>query len=389
MIAVPLILLLRQAAVAASPPETIDYAQAWSKTQQAIERSYYGRVSRKKEMEDRLKRFAPLASSAKTKAEFRNTVDDMIAEFKDSHFEFLTDEDQGYYLMDGLASRNPAAMPEIGAWFKREGNDYRVQMVLNGTEAEKAGLRKGDLVTNMDGKPFTPIDALKPEVDKTATIHVVRDGKEMDKQVKVESKPALEMFLDATRDSARVIERGGKRIGYVHLWTEASDKFSAALSSIVYNQFRNTDACILDLRDGFGGRPEGYGDPFFRPEVQLDWKYSANGTTHEMFGYQRPLVVLINGGTRSAKEVLSFVFKKSKRGTLIGSNTAGNVLGTAPTRLNSWAYLEIPIVEVYADGIRLEGRGVAPDIFVKQEFDKDGKDLYVEEALAYLSRAKG
>jgi len=389
VIAVPLILLLRQAAVAASPPETIDYAQAWSKTQQAIERSYYGRVSRKKEMEDRLKRFAPLASSAKTKAEFRNTVDDMIAEFKDSHFEFLTDEDQGYYLMDGLASRNPAAMPEIGAWFKREGNDYRVQMVLNGTEAEKAGLRKGDLVTNMDGKPFTPIDALKPEVDKTATIHVVRDGKEMDKQVKVESKPALEMFLDATRDSARVIERGGKRIGYVHLWTEASDKFSAALSSIVYNQFRNTDACILDLRDGFGGRPEGYGDPFFRPEVQLDWKYSANGTTHEMFGYQRPLVVLINGGTRSAKEVLSFVFKKSKRGTLIGSNTAGNVLGTAPTRLNSWAYLEIPIVEVYADGIRLEGRGVAPDIFVKQEFDKDGKDLYVEEALAYLSRAKG
>jgi len=105
---------------------------------------------------------------------------------------------------------------------------------------------------------------------------------------------------------------------------------------------------------------------------------------HQMLGYQKPLVLLINEGSRSAKEVLSYVFKKSRRATLIGSNTAGNVLGTSPMRLNEWAYLEIPMVEVFTDGTRLEGKGVAPDIKVPVETDASGKDLYVESATKFL-----
>jgi len=335
-------------------------------------------------MVDRLKHYGPLASRAKSKAEYRDIVDEMIAEFKDSHFDFLTDEDQGYYLMDGLASKNPATMPEIGAWFKRGPGGYTVQMVLNGSEAEKAGMMKGDAITFVDGKPFSPVEGLRPDVGKMATIEVERNKHVMEKQVQVDSKPTLDMFLEATKNSVRTIDSHGKKIGYVHLWTQADNRFATTLSSIVYNQLRNTDACILDLRDGFGGRPEGYGDPFFRPGVELDWKFTKS-TMHQLFGYQKPLVVLINGGSRSAKEVLSYVFKKSHRATLIGSNTAGNVLGTSPMRITDWAYIEIPIVEVYADGVRLEGKGVAPDISVKEEFDSNGKDLYVERALEFLN----
>ena len=191
--------------------------------------------------------------------------------------------------------------------------------------------------------------------------------------------------LDATIASEHIITSGKHKIGYVHLWTQANEKFATTLASLVYNQLQNTDAMILDLRDGFGGRPEGYGDPFFRPQVELDWK-STQTTQHELFGYQRPLVVLIYGGSRSAKEVLSFIFKKSKRATLIGSNTAGNVLGTYPARVSDWAYLEVPIVEVYTDGVRLEGKGAAPDIAVDREMDENGKDLYIQTAVDFLSK---
>jgi carboxyl-terminal processing protease len=376
----PLLLLLTHQTVA--PP---DFGKTWEKTAQSIQRSYYARESRKAEMEARLKQYAPLASKATSKEEFRDTVEKMIGEFKDSHFDLYTDADQGYYMMDALGKRDPTPMPEIGAWFKKTPFGFVVQMVLNGSAAEKAGLQKGDLVATADGQPFSPVDSLRPDVGKKVNLHIRRGAKELDIQADVASESALKMFLDATRASSRTIAAGSKKIGYIHLWTQANEDFKNTLISQVYNQLRDTDGFILDLRDGFGGRPEGYGDPFFRPEVNLDWKY-PKGNMRELFGYQRPLVVLINGGSRSAKEVLSYIFKKSHRATLIGSNTAGNVLGTSPMRLNDWAILEIPMVEVYADGKRLEGVGVSPDIQVPREFDDSGKDLYIEAALEVLKK---
>ena len=365
-----------------TPSPSPDFTQAWDKAAAAIKSAYYARHSREGEMDDRLKKYAPLAEAAHSKDEFRDIVNKMIREFKDSHFSFFTDEDQGYYLMDGFSS-NPASMPEVGAWFQRDGDLYRVSMVLDGTPAAGAGLMKGDLVTLGDGKPFSPIDSLKPDVGKTVTLHIMRGDQGLDKVLKVDSKPAMDMFLDATGDSAHVINQGKKKIGYIHLWTQATDKFRLKLSRIVYNNFEDTDAIILDLRDGFGGKTEGYADPFFLPDVKLDWKSPA-GDNNEIVGYGNPLVVLINGGSRSAKEVLSYIFQKSRRATLIGSNTAGNVLGTFPRRLNDWAIIEIPVVEVYADGVRLEGKGVSPDVQVAKEYDANGKDMYLEAALKYL-----
>jgi carboxyl-terminal processing protease len=98
--------------------------------------------------------------------------------------------------------------------------------------------------------------------------------------------------------------------------------------------------------------------------------------------------VLINGGSRSAKEILSFILKSSHRATLIGTTTAGNVLGTSPIRISDWAYLEIPVVDVSIDGVRLEKNGVQPDIMVPDGFDKAGKDVVIERAVQFLTRRR-
>ena len=105
----------------------------------------------------------------------------------------------------------------------------------------------------------------------------------------------------------------------------------------------------------------------------------------QLFGYGRPLVVLINGGSRSAKEVFSAIIKKSGRGKLIGQTTAGHVLGTFPQRIADWAYLEIPMVDVKVDGTRIEGSGVKPDIEVTPEYAPDGTDRVLQEALRQLT----
>ena len=123
------------------------------------------------------------------------------------------------------------------------------------------------------------------------------------------SGPGLDMFLDATKNSVRVIDDHSRRIGYFHLWTLAGEDFKNALSGAIYGKLKNTDGFILDLRDGFGGRPEGYADPFFRPDVQLTW-VMGDTRSNELYGYGRPLMTLINNGSRSAKEILSYVLKK-------------------------------------------------------------------------------
>src|SRR2546423_1872126 len=226
-------------------------------------------------------------------------------------------------LLFALQSTSPPTIDFAKAWDKAASAIEQSYYVRD--------LRKGDLVVSVDGRPFFPIESLKPDVGHSAVFVISRNGLALSKTVEVRQMPALGMFLEGMRRSAKTINLGRKKIGYLHLWTQASDDFKNELASEMYQKFRDTDAFILDLRDGFGGRPEGYGDPFFRPEVKLDWKFSGT-TLHELYGYGKPLVVLINGGSRSAKEVLSFVFKKSGRATLIGANTAGNVLGTAARR---------------------------------------------------------
>src|SRR5208337_4876653 len=109
-------------------------------------------------------------------SDFENAVNAMIHEFKDSHFDFLTTDDQGYYVMDGLTQKDPASLPFFGAWFRKGPDGYTVQMVLNASEAEKQNLRKGDVVLQVDGQPFTPVASLKDKQGKMVDLLVRRSG---------------------------------------------------------------------------------------------------------------------------------------------------------------------------------------------------------------------
>lgn len=382
----PLALLLLQQTPAFDAPKS------WKSISGTIESFYYARNTQRGRMESILSKYAPKAQGASTANEFAGVVNDMIADFGDSHFGLFTKSDQGFYLMEGLVKPNgAAAMPNIGAWFMKTpaagGDSYTIQMVLNGSPAEKNDLRKGDVILKVNGAPFTPVDSLRGMVDQTVQVTLRRGNATLARQVDVQSSPAMDLFLNATKTSTRVIPQGGKKYGYFHLWTQGNDSFRKALEDAVYGPLKDTDAFILDLRDGFGGRPERFADPFFRPEVQLDWDYGGM-KQRQLFGYARPLVVLINKGSRSAKEVLSLILKKSKRATLIGTTTAGNVLGTSPIAVGDWGYLEMPMVDVVTDGQRLEKVGVAPDIAVPQEYDADGHDLMLQAALKFLDEKR-
>ena len=336
-----------------------DFAPVWEKVASTIRTGYYAREKRKGEMEALLAKTAPLAKAATDRRAFEDTVNRMIAEFKDSHFEFLSDEDQGYYLMDGLAKGERAlTMPQVGAWFRRAPDGYTVQMVLEGGAAERAGLRVGDLVTRVEGRPFTPVKSLEDETGRAVRLAYRRGAVDAETKVEVTRSTVRAMFLQATLASRRTVERAGKRLVVLHLWTQVGPEFQKALTDAIEDA-KGADGLVLDLRGGFGG--------------------SVGEFLAPLRAYGKPLAVVIDRGSRSAKELVSFYLQRERRATLVGERTAGNVLGTLPTRLTDWAYLEIPRVDYIVRGVRLEGHGVAPDVEVPPTADP------VERAIMILS----
>jgi len=368
-----------------------EYAKAWSEIESRIRKFYFDKVARSGDLNKFLAATKPLALASTNDDQFKAVVLKMIADFGDSHFGFFTSSDQEFYLFDALTKGEKALeMPGIGAYFVQSEGYWSANMVLEGEAADKAGLRDGDVIISAKGNPFQPIASFADSIGKKVQLSVKRplsNGTTIDLNLSVtpSDSQCLDQFLEATRNSEKVIKYDGKNFGYIHVWTLTRPDFISTSNAAVLGKLYNTDGIIYDLRGGYGGRPEGYSDVFYKPEENIQWR-SPSFSYVEHFGYTKPLVVLTDHLSRSAKEMLSEIFKNSKRATLIGQTTAGNVLGTSPLMISNWAYLEIPIVDVYINGIHLEKTGVSPNIKTPTGYDSNGNDITLLRAEGELAK---
>ena len=106
-----------------------------------------------------------------------------------------------------------------------EGRDF-VDAVLEGSPAARAGLKVGDEIVSVDGAPYHPIRSFRGKVGQEVAVAVRRSegGPTETLRIKVMSIAPLHAFREATRASARVIERDGRRIGYVHVWASVGEE---------------------------------------------------------------------------------------------------------------------------------------------------------------------
>ena len=144
------------------------------------------------------------------------------------------------------------------------------------------------------------------------------------------------MFLRGLESSARVIESNGRRIGYVHVWCYAGHVYQRALEFLLsQGALKDADALIWDLRDGWGGAQPEYLDLFNARAPTMQVTDQSGASEFVNVKWRKPVAMLINGGTRSGKEVLAYGFKKYRLGELIGTRTEGAVL--APPHSSSEA----------------------------------------------------
>jgi carboxyl-terminal processing protease len=345
-------------------------------------------------------------------------INELLARLETSHTAFLTPDDVDYYVLLAVLGRADLPQDEYDARFwgagvtyagighfsvRIDGHDF-VDLVMEGSPADRAGLKVGDEILAVDGAPYHPIRSFRGKVGHAAvlTIRRTRDGAPEELRIQVMSIAPVYAFGEATRASARVVERDGKRIGYVHAWASLSESvraLSGALSKLmtpprsasgpVPTAATDLDGLIIDMRGKVGGylhiakeyldlvAPRG---PYWRERGGRTWESMAGAG-------RRRTAVLIDHHTRSTAELFVHAYKHEREGPLIGTRTAGAVSSGRTFAMPgaNLLYLATTGLEMM-DGKVLEGTGVAPDIEVARPVPyAQGADPVLEAAVAYLA----
>ena len=243
---------------------------------------------------------------------------------------------------------------------------YFASMVLAGGPAARAGIRDWDEVVTIDslapsqsvhvdwrtddahlGDDRDPPEyGLRAAYGDTLRLQVVRVPGET---VFVRVTPRPYSVLDAARASARIVTRGGVRIGYIHWWFMNSKGIERGFKEALRGPLDSSEALLLDLR-GRGGS---------RTDIREVLTSLAPGSHQRFVG---PIVALIDRQTRSAKEILAYQLRAIGLARLVGEPTAGAVLGAGFADISDNDILMFPAVTIPTYTVAIEGHPVLPDV---------------------------
>ena len=254
--------------------------------------------------------------------------------------------------------------------------------------AARAGLLTGDEILAADEAPFDPVASFAGKAGRRVPLEVRRHvgGASFTVTVEPQRIRPNAFFLDALKASARTIDHGGHRLGYVRIWSYARSRYQEALSDeLSEGRLKDVDGLVLDLRGGWGGAQPEYADLFLGGAPTMTFTNRNGETGFASFRWRRPFVVLVDQGTRSGKEVLAYGFQR--RGIrLVGTRTAGALLAGRGYLLSDASLLVLAVLDVAVEGERLEGKGVAPDVEVPFHLPyAAGADPQLEAALNELA----
>jgi carboxyl-terminal processing protease len=334
-------------------------------------------------------------AKARTEEDFARLTHEALAELQASHTAYYPRESLGHV---GLSSifRWALKLKEVeyvsmGVDVAERPEGLFVRHVFAGSPAEKAGLLRGDRLVSVEGKPFHPVRSLRDRAGKPTQVMVERAKGAPPLTLKVTPRrvdPKAE-WLEAQEKSSRVIKRGGKRVAYQHLYSCAGSEHQDALEEYILYGVEDADALVVDLRDGWGGCNVQFLN-LFNTRLPVLTSVGRDGKQVISAGaWLKPVVLLVNGGSRSGKELVAFAMKQREMATLVGERTAGAVLAGTPIRLANGDLLYVAVMDGNIDGTRLEGVGVQVDVEVPDVLPyAAGKDPQLEKALEVAAAAK-
>lgn len=262
----------------------------------------------------------------------------------------------------------------IGAQLGVRDNNVKIISPIKGSPAEKAGLKDGDIILKVDDYEVkdlnieSVVSRVRGEKGVAVTLKVKREG--------IENPFDVNIIRDEIKTESvkgEILEDG---IGYMQITTfsdeELSDKFNEKLNELKQLGMKKL---ILDLR----GNPGGYlnecvemvsnfiksGEVVTYTIDKYDKKVTSNSIGGDAIGM--PLVVLVDGGSASASEVVTGALRDYKAATIIGTKTFGKgIVQQLKVLPNDMGGLKVTVSKYYTpNGENIHGTGIEPDILVE------------------------
>lgn len=349
-------------------------------------------------------KYMPQVERAKSTEESATLINQMLSELQTSHTHLYTQNEPAYYQLLGifqgfteLQEAVKKTLPDgkleysgIGMFTEEMEGKTFVKAILEDSPAAKEGLKIGDRLLSVDGAPYEPIKSFAGQEGQEVELAIQRSENPDSQETIAIAPQAIDpttMFLAAQQASTKILEIDGKKIGYTHIWTRVGDDrdLRQLETDLIYDRLKDADGLILDLRDGWGGINLSYLHLFTGKSPTLI-QTGRDGKAYELnYVWKKPVVALVNEGTRSAKEIVAFGFQQYGIGSVIGSQTAGAVVAGRPFPMADGSLLYVAVADVAIEGERLEGKGVVPDIEVPVSLPyAGGSDPQKEKAIERL-----
>lgn len=288
----------------------------------------------------------------------------------DPHSSYLGEED-----FEDLRTNTSGKFGGLGIEVGIEDGFIKVVSPIDDTPAQKAGIRAGDLIIKLDNQPVKGIglneavERMRGKPGSDIQITILREG---------ENQP-LEFVLQRAEIKINSVKQRlfGKQYGYVRV-TQFQENTGAdvvkAIQSLMDESPQELSGLVLDLRNNPGGVLDAavaVSDIFIEQGLivytqgrisNADVRYEA---TVDTLVPDLPLVVLVNGGSASASEIVAGALQDHKRAVILGTQSFGKGSVQTVLPLNGEHALKLTTARYYTpNGRSIQAQGITPDIEV-------------------------
>jgi carboxyl-terminal processing protease len=260
----------------------------------------------------------------------------------------------------------------VGMSVEKDTRGLRVLNVFEGSPAKEAGIRKQDLILSVDGRSIAGLSSelatgkIKGPAGTKVQLEVFTPGTSDSRTLHVE-RASIEVPVA----TSRVVERDGQKIGVVRLLGFTSGAHGVLRREVNEVLDKGAQALVLDLRGNGGG--------LLSEAVLVSSVFIEDGKIVSVRGRSRPertenaegdaidedipMVVLVDGGSASASEIVTGALRDRGRATVVGTNTFGKGLVQEVEPLSNGGYLDITVANYYLPGGKtISTRGLKPEV---------------------------
>lgn len=288
----------------------------------------------------------------------------------DPHSSYLEPE-----AFDSLQVHTSGEFGGLGIEVGMEDGFVRVIAPIDDTPAQRAGIKAGDLIIKIDETPMQglglneAVDMMRGEIGSEIRLSIVREGVEKPFEVKL------------VRDSIRVVSVKQKLLepgyGYLRITQfqlNTAEDLHKALSSM--GEETPLKGLVLDLRNNPGGVLQAAVDVVdsfidsglvVYTEGRLPSSQAKFSATSKTEAPDLPLVVLINGGSASASEIVAGALQDHRRAVLMGTKSFGKGSVQTVLPLGGERGLKLTTARYFTpNGRSIQAQGIQPDLVVEE-----------------------